>query len=91
MADRQVRGSAPLHHRLRVGFHPADRYTMGRVRVRGGLWRGDPVERNGRISRLSAYLDVDFVNTWGYRFAAQGVTGTWALGLPLAGSSTWRR
>lgn len=71
------------YHRLRVGLLPGDRYTMGHVNVRGSLWRGEPAERDGRITRLSTHLDVDFVNTWAYRFAAHGVTGAWALALPL--------
>lgn len=71
------------YHRLRVALLPGDRYAMGRVGVRGSLWRGERVERGSRVSRLAAHLDVEFVNTWSYRLATQGVTGAWALRVPL--------
>lgn len=72
------------YHRIRIGLHPGDRFMIGRVLVRGSLWQGETVEREGGASRFSAFVDADYVNTHAYRFAAHGVTGGWALKRPLA-------
>lgn len=77
-------GQGPFSfHRVRVGLHPGDRFTIGQVAVRGALWRGDVRGGEGMRSRFSASLDIDYVSTWAYRFAAQGLVGGWSMASPL--------
>lgn len=72
------------YHRLDVGVYPYDRRPMGRLDVRGALWRGDVMEALGGRGRLSALLDMDYVTTDAYRWGAQSLTLMWAGTRPVA-------
>ncbi len=71
------------YHRIRVGLHPGDRFTLGRIEIRGALWRGEPRGSPSLRSRLAAYVDLDYLDTDARRFAAQALTGGWTGSVAL--------
>lgn len=76
------------YHHLKLGLYARDRSVVGLVTLRGTIWqsgssRGDVPRDEGPVSRFSAFLDLDYIDTEAYRFATNGVSGAWALRLPI--------